>query len=134
MDKQKVEDKASGQDWHGHERRKHARFACEGAAEVIVHDAEFLFRGEICDLSLSGCFVRSRARLRLRRNQEVEIYFSLENEQVKCSARVMSLHPGKGVGFEFLPMTDRGLRSLRALIRKLEEDVSSAVVVVPDAT
>jgi hypothetical protein len=134
MDKQTVEEKASAAPvWQGAERRRHARFDCQGAAEVVVNDAEFLFRGEIRNLSLSGCYVRSRARLRLSREQEVELYFNLGNEQVKCRARVMSLHAGKGAGFEFLSLSDRAQRSIRSLIRKLEEEVSVAPQAAPPA-
>ena len=62
----------------GKERRKQERFGCDGFAEVIVGDAEFLFRGAIQDISLSGCYIRSRARLRLHRGAEVDLHFSSE--------------------------------------------------------
>ncbi len=127
MEKQTVEEKpVAKRGWRGAERRSHPRFACDGAAEVVVNNAEFLFRGEIRDISLSGCYVRSRARLRLHREQEVELYFNLDNEQVKCQARAMSIHAGKGAGFEFLPLTERAQRSIRALIRRFEEEAKPA--------
>ncbi len=54
-------------------RRRHARYQCRGFAEVIVDNACFLFRGSIRDISQTGCYIESQARLALKRGTEVEL-------------------------------------------------------------
>lgn len=102
------------------DRRRNPRFACNGPVEVGVFDAEFLFRGEIQDLSMEGCYVRTRARLRLRRGTEVELRFSLAGEHVKCVARVMSFRPGTGAGFEFMDLDEKPRKAIVRLIGLLD--------------
>ena len=87
----------------GRERRRQERFECDGFAEVVVDDAAFLFRGAIRDFSLSGCFIKSSARLRLDRGAEVDLRFSVDGNRFNARARLMIVRPGIGAGFEFLP-------------------------------
>ena len=54
------------------ERRKHARYAVDGDAEVLLADGSQIFRGRVLDISLSGCFVATRARLRMAVGAPVE--------------------------------------------------------------
>ncbi|HVZ83364.1 MAG TPA: PilZ domain-containing protein [Terracidiphilus sp.] len=115
----------SGPEHGGPERRRNPRYACSGPVEVGVFDAEFLFRGEVRDLSLTGCYVQTRARLRLRPDTEVELRFSLEGENVRCLARVKSLRPGVGAGFEFQEFDERSKKAILRLIRALEEAASA---------
>lgn len=105
----------------GVERRRNPRYACVGFVEVVVNEAEFLFRGEIRDISSTGCYVSTNARQRMKRGQYVDVYFHIENDQVKCQARIIDLRPGKGVGLEFTELTERARRTIRSLIRRLEE-------------
>jgi hypothetical protein len=86
----------------GKERRRHRRIACSVDAEVVVRHTSMLFRGLIRDISRSGCFIESKARLRLVRMQEVELQFSSRGVQVTSLARVMTIKPGIGAGFEFI--------------------------------
>ncbi len=101
------------------ERRRNPRFACNGPIEVGVFDAEFLFRGEIRDLSLAGCYVRTRARLRLRRGAEVELRFTLAKEQVKCLARVTNVRAGAGAGFQFVDLEEKPRKAIERSIEML---------------
>jgi PilZ domain len=86
----------------GKERRRYHRYLCDGFAEVIVLDPECLFRGEIRDVSQTGCFIVSRARIRLAPSAEAEIRFRLNNREFRTQARVMNVRPGDGVGFRFV--------------------------------
>jgi hypothetical protein len=108
----------------GRERRRHERFACDGLAEVVVFDPDLLFRGEIRDISLTGCYIVTRARLNLKRFAEVELRFSAGGQRLSSLARVMDVRPGKGVGIEFLPGDPRMDRRFHELIARL----SSATV------
>jgi hypothetical protein len=86
----------------GRERRRQERFECDGFAEVIVDDAAFLFRGAIRDFSMTGCFIKSTAQLRLDRGAEVDLRFSVDGHYFSARARLMIVRPGGGAGFEFL--------------------------------
>ena len=86
----------------GKERRRSRRHDCEGFAEAWVKNPESLFRGEIRDISLTGCFIRTKALLKLTRFAAVDLRFTLRNSQYHASARAMDVRPGKGVGLEFI--------------------------------
>lgn len=86
----------------GAERRRHRRFPCNGEAEVVVFRPKSLFRGRVRDISRSGCFIETRARLNLSRMTEVELRFTANGIRVTSLARLMEVQPGRGAGFEFL--------------------------------
>jgi hypothetical protein len=111
------------------ERRKQERFDCDGFAEVIVDDAGFLFRGAIQDVSLNGCYIRSRARLRLERGAEADLHFSVDGDFFYTRARLVIVRPGEGAGFQFLFDDPELQLRLASLVRKLEISVPSQVVV-----
>lgn len=110
----------------GRERRRHKRFPCDGRAEVVAFNPELLFRGEIRDVSLTGCYVATRARLKLKRLAEIELHFSAGGHYVTSLARVVEVRPGKGVGVEFLPGDPRLNQRFRDLLIELEKAGSVA--------
>jgi hypothetical protein len=104
----------------GSERRRHRRFPCEGFAEVVAFRAKGLFRGRLKDISESGCFIETRARLNLPRLAEVEVRFTAPGIKLAVLARVMDVRPGKGAGFEFLPGDPRLDQGFRNMIERLQ--------------
>ena len=90
-------------DSDGRDRRRYERFEFDGFAEVISFHPEVLFRGAVKDISLTGCYVETRARLNLKRFAEIELRFSANGQQLSALARVMDVRPGKGIGVEFIP-------------------------------
>ena len=103
----------------GKEQRRHQRFPCSGFAEVVVFNPELLFRGEVKDISLTGCFIATRARLKLKRFAEIELRFSANGQHLSSLARIMEVRPGSGVGIEFLPGDPRMDRQFRELMERL---------------
>jgi len=103
----------------GPEHRMARRFACEGFAEVVVPYLGFLFRGEITDLSESGCYIRTRARLNVSRSAEVELRFTVNGDHFSLLARIASATSGVGAGFEFSVIDPTVHRSLLRLIEEL---------------
>ena len=103
----------------GSERRRHKRFPCEGLAEVAAFRAKIVFRGRLTDLSESGCFIETRARLNLPRLTEVEVRFTACGLRLNVLARVMAVRPGKGAGFEFLPGDPRLGQTFSDVIERL---------------
>jgi len=79
-----------------------------------------LFRGSVRDISRSGCFIQSKAHLKLARMQEVELQFSSRGLQVNSLARVMDIRPGVGAGFEFIAEDPRLEQPLLKLIGWLD--------------
>lgn len=104
----------------GSERRRHERFLCDGHAEVVSFRPELLFRGEVKDISLTGCYIATRARLSLRRFAEIELRFSAHGSQLSLLGRVMDVRPGKGLGVQFLPVTARAKARFLELIGHLK--------------
>lgn len=104
----------------GRDRRRHERFPCDSMAEVVVSHPELLFRGEVKDISSSGCYVATRARLNLKRFAEVELRFSANGGQMRSLARVVDVRPGRGVGVEFLPGDPKMSRRIQDLLEQLK--------------
>ena len=104
----------------GRERRRHERFVCDNMAEILVSDPELLFRGEVKDISTSGCYVATRARLTLRRFAEVELRFSANGYQMTSMARVVEVRPGRGLGVEFLPGDAKMSKRFRDFLEQLK--------------
>jgi PilZ domain len=112
----------------GKERRNQQRFDCDGFAEVVVDDPTFLFRGNIQNLSLRGCYIQSRAHLRLDRGAEADLHFSLSGDFFHTRARIMIVRAGAGVGFEFLSDDPELQGRIGRLIQKLSIAPSPDVV------
>lgn len=109
----------------GTERRRHSRFPCEGFAEVIAFRWNVLFRGKIRDISQSGCYIETRARLNLPRFAEVEVRFTACGHKQAALARVMVVRPGMGAGFEFLPADPRLDKNFQNMIDRLQSQDST---------
>ena len=103
------------------ERRRSRRYSCSGFAEVMVTHPDCLFRGEIRDISLHGCFVIFRAFVRFERLAEAEIHFKLNNCQFRIRARVISARQGDGVGFEFAGLNPQTQGLLSNLMQELSQ-------------
>jgi hypothetical protein len=103
----------------GKERRRSYRHDCVGFAECWVSDPESLFRGEIRDISLTGCYIRTSARLNLRHSTAVDLRFTLKNSHFRVAARAMDVRPGKGVGLEFIFPGSQPPDWLKNLIKEL---------------
>ena len=103
----------------GRERRRHERFACNSMAEVVVFHPELLFRGEVKDISSSGCYIATRARLNLKHFAIIELRFSANGEQMTSRARVIDVRPGRGLGVEFLPGDPNMSKRFQHLISQL---------------
>lgn len=101
------------------ERRLSPRFECDGFAEVFVPETGYLFRGQIRDISQSGCRVATRVAVRLERLTEVEVLFRLKGREYRIPASVMNVRPGQGVGLSFSSQTLKPAESVRNSIQLL---------------
>lgn len=104
------------------ERRQYPRYAVDAPVEVLVADGSLLFRGRVRDISLTGCYIETEARLRLAQGTPVEMVFRFDDAVFRMVAASRMLRPRKGAGFLFLKMDGRMLAELEALIRELSTD------------
>jgi hypothetical protein len=104
-------------------RRRHRRYACEGQAEVFLPHGGFLLRGRILDLSLSGCFIETRA-ISLERGTHVEVYFVAHRMQFRVGGNIAVLHPKRGAGIAFQNLSLRSARQISDLIQELKQTES----------
>jgi hypothetical protein len=72
-----------------------------------------LFRGELRDLSESGCYIATRARVQLEAGHMLELRLKLRNAEHQTLARVVQMIPGSGIRMEFLENGPRFLESVR---------------------
>jgi hypothetical protein len=101
------------------DRRRHTRYSCNATAEVLVYRSRLLFRGRVCDLSESGCFVETRARLELRAMALVELTIQAGGVELRTLACARSIQPGRGAGFEFVLRDPRLHDPLAALLKSI---------------
>lgn len=109
----------------GAERRIAERLACDGFAEVVVPHKGYLFRGEIADLSETGCFIKTRARLNLKRSAEAELRFTVNGDQLSLLARTAAVRAGVGAGFEFSLIEPAMHQRLLELIEDLKAQAAT---------
>lgn len=88
-------------------------------AEVLVYRTRALFRGRVRDLSESGCFVETRARLELHAMALVELTIRAGSVELRTLACARSIQPGRGVGFEFVARDPRLQISLVRLLNRV---------------
>jgi hypothetical protein len=102
------------------ERRLYPRVTCKCDAEAIIPAREALFRGQIRDISESGCYVDTLAFVRLRRGMEVDLRFVLQDTEFHFTAEVMNVRNGSGFGVHFIDeQSPDALEMLHCLIQIL---------------
>jgi PilZ domain len=111
----------------GRERRRHERYAVSGDAEVIVADGTLLFRGRTVDISLSGCFIGTRARLALEPGTPVQMVFRACHLTLRMDAILRAVRPGVGAGFLFGTKSAYMQAALEGLIAEMQGRVRPSV-------
>lgn len=106
------------------ERRRHERFPVEGDAEVLVAKESQVFCGRVQDISLSGCFIETRARLRAAIGSPVEMVFRANGVMLRLSAKVRTVRFGVGAGFLFEELRPHMREELERLIETLKRSPS----------
>ena len=125
------------------DRRQHTGYAVDLWAEVMVKDGTMLFRGQVLDVSLGGCYIETEAKLRLAPGTPVEMVFRLDEKvlrwktaNVRALLRAKQVSEGdeevlrfeatirmvrtRGAGFLFSHLDAGMRRELERLIEELE--------------
>ena len=116
------------------DRRRHTRYPCDAMAEVLVYRTRSLFRGRVRDLSESGCFVETRARLKLHSMALVELSIHICGLELRTLACARSIQPGRGAGFEFVARDPRLPEPLQALLNKVRSERTEPGATLASAT
>jgi hypothetical protein len=103
----------------GKERRHRPRHLCEGLAVATVVRPEMLFRGTIRNISESGCYFETQARVSLELSTQVDLRFRLIDRRYSTRALVRNMAPGRGIGLEFAFSNAKAEESIKSVIRAL---------------
>jgi hypothetical protein len=105
-------------DDEGSEKRLHPRYRCDGYAEVFLPQGGLLFRGQILNLSQTGCYIET-ALLNLERGTQVEVYFVTNQLQFRVLGTIAALRKKRGAGIAFLNVNPRRALQIAMLIDEL---------------
>jgi len=125
----------------GVQYRQDTRYEVEGDAEVFVKTGSMgttLLRGSILDLSATGCFIQTMARVMIKPGTVVQLIFSIYGTTFRIDAASRFARMRVGVGFRFLEMDEPTHKRLHAVLEdirsKLIEENPSRVGKVIDRT
>lgn len=106
--------------------RHETRYEVEGQAEVFVGSSGFessLLRGQILDISTSGCYIRTLAQIAIRREVPVHIEFSVYGQLFRVRAASRFSRTKVGAGFTFIDMDAATRDRLNGFVAAIRSDV-----------
>ncbi|MHB1022349.1 MAG: PilZ domain-containing protein [Acidobacteriaceae bacterium] len=103
------------------DRRRHRRYPCNGLANVLVVNGAVIIKGQLLDLSLSGCYIRTKAPLALEQGTYVEMVLAVNGLNFRVPATVTSIRENSGAGIGFLRLNPRMQREMDELMKELDE-------------
>ena len=108
------------------ERRREERYAVEWGAEIFIPERTAMFRGQVVNISTSGCYVRTVAWVRVPPSTEVELVFSMDGRMTRTRAEARFAQSRTGVGLRFLALEEELRRRLDAVIDELRRTAAPA--------
>ena len=96
------------------------RHPVDGEAEVLFTDGLMLFYGRIRDIAEGGCYIETRARLRMKPGTNVSMLLRVNGKVFRTAASSRAVRRDKGAGFLFGAMNDETRELLGELIAELE--------------
>jgi hypothetical protein len=88
---------------HPHaDRRQSVRICCACFVEGVSDEPGHLFRGEIHNVSETGCFVSLRAPLTLPPGSRMQLRFKMGHAHYHALARVIEALPSTGMRMQFI--------------------------------
>jgi hypothetical protein len=99
------------------ERRRAARFKCEGSAEFRVGGTDVRTWGTFTDLSVHGCHIEMTATFPV--GAIVELVLGLNGFRVNVKGEVRVSYPFLGIGVAFREISSENERELQAMVRSL---------------
>lgn len=103
------------------ERRRHRRYPCNGLANVLLVNGAVLIKGQLLDLSMSGCYIRTSTPLNLEQGTFVEMVLAVNGLNFRVPATVMGTRANSGAGLGFLRLNPRIQKEMEALMKEFDE-------------
>ena len=96
------------------DRRNLSRHACCLGAEVYRAQSNVATRCTLIDISPGGCYIETTETF--RSGTALEIVVRTEDLRLRIHGKVLSMHPGFGMGVEFTLRTDEHRKQVQQLI------------------
>jgi CheY-like chemotaxis protein len=96
------------------DRRNLSRHACCLGAEVYRAQSNVATRCSLIDISPGGCYIETTETF--RSGTALEIVVRTEDLRLRIHGKVLSMHPGFGMGVEFTLRTDEHRKQVQQLI------------------
>ena len=101
------------------ERRQEERYSMLSDAEIFIPERTAMFRGQVVNISSSGCYVRTVAWVRVPPTTVVELRFMLDGRVIRTRAEARFAQSRTGVGLRFVATEEEVGRRLEDAIAKL---------------
>lgn len=102
------------------DRRKHPRYPCDLTVDVQPAGEVYVYRGQLADICLGGCYISMVTPLPAGVN--VLVHFRASEQEAALSGKTVTSLPGSGMGIEFTAADgSEGSEILRALIEFLDD-------------
>lgn len=100
------------------ERRRFPRYACDTGVRVHPEQGTAGYWGTVSDISFGGCYIYTFSPLAT--GQIVTLIIKIEDGELSVGGRVVSSHPGVGMGVAFGGFTQpEGEQRLKAFLSHL---------------
>lgn len=107
----------SGERFQGAEKRRSARYRCEGSAELREQGCEVRTWATFADISLHGCYVEAQATY--PPGTVLDLKLEADGFRVESKGVVRVTYPYLGMGISFEGMSEESRSSLRQLVTRL---------------
>jgi len=104
-----------------HDRRGQARLEVNDLATIFLVKVGSELRGQILDLSLSGCRIRTDEHFPVGIYTRVETEFYLRGLPFKLSGVIQAIHNRNTVGIRFLDLSERKRQEILELIDEIKQ-------------
>jgi c-di-GMP-binding flagellar brake protein YcgR len=103
------------------DRRRQIRHEVNTLATIFLINAGSALRGQILDLSLSGCRIRTDERFPVGIYTRVEIEFYFQGLPFRLGGVIQAIHDRNMVGVRFLDLSERKQQQVLDLIEEIEQ-------------
>lgn len=103
------------------ERRTQSRHEVDTKATIFLVKVGSSLRGQIIDLSVGGCRIRTDERFPVGIYTRVETEFHLQGLPFRLGGVIQAIHNRNTVGIRFLDLSDRKRQQVTDLIEEIEQ-------------
>ena len=104
------------------ERRGEPRHEVNDSAAIFLINVGVELPGQIVDLSLTGCRIRTEGRFLVGIYTRVETEFEIDGLPFRLGGVIQAIHDPNQVGIHFVDLSDRKRAQIEHLIEELEEE------------